>query len=174
MLGKPATDISGIACMPPVGMRRTCLLVNEENTNAQFATIDGDHLIVGKPIVLIRDEPDTNPKKTLGKAPDVGCPNGVGDFGEFDGLFRAFFLCDRLTWLLAQRREVPAVVFHAGPHPRRSLGPRCRWRGQAIAGRQDRRCSPNYLSGFRPVAAGAIGGPPTIVRVALGRCSFGC
>jgi hypothetical protein len=82
---KPATDISGIACMPPVGTRRTCLLVNDENKNAQFATIDGDRLIVGNPIVLIGDEPDTNPKKTLGKAPDVGCPKGAGDFGEFDG-----------------------------------------------------------------------------------------
>src|SRR5262245_30246809 len=36
---KPATDISGMACMPPVGTRRTCLLVNDENKNAQFATI---------------------------------------------------------------------------------------------------------------------------------------
>jgi hypothetical protein len=71
--------------MPPVGTRRTCLLVNDENKNAQLATIDGDRLVVGDPIVLIRDEPDTNPKKTLGKAPDVGCPKGVGDFGKFDG-----------------------------------------------------------------------------------------
>ncbi len=82
---KPAADISGIACMPPVGTKRTCLLVNDENKNAQFATIEEGRLIAGNPIVLIGDEPDTNPKKTLGMAPDVGCPKGPGDFGEFDG-----------------------------------------------------------------------------------------
>jgi hypothetical protein len=82
---KPATDISGIACLPPVGTRRACLLVNDENKNAQFATIEGDRLIVGEPIALIGDEADP---KTLGSKPkkkNVDCPNGPGDFAEFDG-----------------------------------------------------------------------------------------
>ena len=79
---KPATDLSGIACMPPVGARRTCLLINDENRNAQFATIEGNRLMVGNPIELIGDEPDP---KTLGSKPNVDCPNGPGDFEEFDG-----------------------------------------------------------------------------------------
>lgn len=39
--GKPAKDISGIACMPQKDGKRRCLVVNDENTGAQFITIEG-------------------------------------------------------------------------------------------------------------------------------------
>lgn len=79
--GKRATDISGIACMPPSDTGRICLLVNDENKNAQRATIEGDRLIVGTPIELIGDEPDP---KTLGRKPNIACPK-EGDFEDLDG-----------------------------------------------------------------------------------------
>src|SRR5262249_41828125 len=47
---------------------------------------EGNRLIVGDPIALIGDEPD--PDMTLGRKPKkkkTDCPNGRGDFAEFDG-----------------------------------------------------------------------------------------
>jgi hypothetical protein len=78
---KPATDISGMACMPLVGSQRTCLVINDENRNAQFATFLDDRLIVGSPIPLIGKKPDPN---TLGLAPDLNCRE-VDDFADLDG-----------------------------------------------------------------------------------------
>jgi hypothetical protein len=80
---KPAKDLSGIACLPPgEGNRRTCLVVNDENPTAQFAVIEEDRLIVGSEITLIGTAPDA---KTLGSKPTAPCPNGKGEFAEFDG-----------------------------------------------------------------------------------------
>lgn len=79
--GKVATDISGMACMPPDGARRACLLINDENTNAQFAMLEADRLIVGQPIELIGDEPDPS---TVGAKPDIKC-EVPGDFEDLDG-----------------------------------------------------------------------------------------
>ena len=36
--GAPAKDISGMACLPATAAPRTCLLINDENKSAQFAT----------------------------------------------------------------------------------------------------------------------------------------
>lgn len=79
--GRVATDISGMSCMPPNGPRQTCLLINDENRNAQFATLEADRLIVGQPIELIGDEPDPN---TVGARPDIEC-KVPGDFEDLDG-----------------------------------------------------------------------------------------
>jgi hypothetical protein len=47
---EPAADISGIACLAPAAGRRTCLLVNDENRSAQFATLERDVLTVGETV----------------------------------------------------------------------------------------------------------------------------
>lgn len=83
----PATDISGIACLAPDGGKRVCLVVNDNNKNAQFVTLNGQNAVVGLPVTLIGDAPD---KATLGKSPEVKCPKGAGDFGELDGEGVAF------------------------------------------------------------------------------------
>lgn len=78
---EPATDLSGIACMPPNGMRRICLVINDENQNAQFAAIEGDRLVVGQSIELIGDGPDP---KTFGAPPAIKCTT-EGKFKDLDG-----------------------------------------------------------------------------------------
>jgi hypothetical protein len=78
-----ATDLSGIACMAAKGASRTCLAVNDENRNAQFLTIDGNQMTVGKPVTLIGDAPD---KQTLGSPPKkLDCSAGTGKYGDLDG-----------------------------------------------------------------------------------------
>jgi Protein of unknown function (DUF3616) len=78
--GKSATDISGMACLPQ-GAPRTCLLVNDENRNAQFATIKEDRLIVGDIVPLIGGAPDS---RTFGSPPDETCEK-ADDFKDLDG-----------------------------------------------------------------------------------------
>jgi hypothetical protein len=78
--GTAATDISGMACLPE-GAPRKCLLVNDENKNAQFATIDDDRMIVGDIVPLIGREPD---QRTLGRPPDETCEK-TDDFKDLDG-----------------------------------------------------------------------------------------
>ena len=55
--GDAATDISGMACLPE-GAPRKCLLVNDENKNAQFAAIDDDRMVVGDVVPLIGSAAD--------------------------------------------------------------------------------------------------------------------
>ena len=78
--GTVATDISGMACLPE-GTPRTCLLVNDENKNAQFATIQDDRMVVGDPVPLIGSAPDS---RTLGRPPDETCEK-ADDFRDLDG-----------------------------------------------------------------------------------------
>ena len=75
-----ATDISGMACLPD-GAPRKCLLVNDENKNAQFATIEDDRLVVGDVVPLIGNAPDS---RTLGSPPDETCEK-TDDFKDLDG-----------------------------------------------------------------------------------------
>ena len=79
--GAAATDISGMACLPATATARTCLLINDENRNAQFATIQDDRMIVGRTVPLIGKAPDP---RTLGSPPDETCRE-VDDFEEMDG-----------------------------------------------------------------------------------------
>jgi hypothetical protein len=76
-----ATDISGMACLPATAAPRTCLLINDENRSAQFATIQNDRLVVGRPVPLIGKTPDS---RTLGSPPVETCRE-VDDFEEMDG-----------------------------------------------------------------------------------------
>ena len=86
--GRPATDISGIACMPAAGEAPlSCLLVNDENASAQFVTVSNRRLIAGDVIPLLGNRPDS---RTLGTEPQVSCAGGRGDFKEFDGEGVAF------------------------------------------------------------------------------------
>lgn len=78
--GTAATDISGMACLPK-GAPRKCLLVNDENKNAQFATIDNDRVVVGDIVPLIGSAPDP---RTLGRPPDETCEK-ADDFKDLDG-----------------------------------------------------------------------------------------
>jgi hypothetical protein len=75
-----ATDISGMACLPE-GTPRKCLLVNDENNDAQFATIQDDRMDVGDIVPLIGDEEDD---RTLGSPPKDIC-EGKPKFKNLDG-----------------------------------------------------------------------------------------
>lgn len=78
--GPAAIDISGMACLPE-GVPRKCLLVNDENKNAQFATIDKDRMVVGDIVPLIGSAADP---QTLGRPPDKTCDKS-DDFKDLDG-----------------------------------------------------------------------------------------
>lgn len=81
--GKPAKDLSGVACMPlAADGSRVCLFVNDESRQAQFAVLKGETIIPGKTIDLVGEEPGD---EVLGAPPEVNCPEGEGEFGEFDG-----------------------------------------------------------------------------------------
>lgn len=77
---KPAKDVSGLACLPPDDGERRCLLANDENIVAQFATLRGKRIKPDKTIALIGDKPLA---ATLGATPSVACAK-PGAFGEFD------------------------------------------------------------------------------------------
>ena len=78
--GDAATDISGMACLPE-GAPRKCLLINDENKSAQFATIDDDRMVVGDIVPLIGGAADP---RTLGRPPDEACEK-TDDFKDLDG-----------------------------------------------------------------------------------------
>lgn len=81
--GEPAKDLSGIACITlEPGKTYSCLAVNDENQTAQFARIEGERITAGMEIRLVGEDADAS---TLGAKPDVPCPKGEGEFGEFDG-----------------------------------------------------------------------------------------
>ena len=67
--GGAATDISGMACMPASNGQRTCLVINDENKNAQFVAIRDDRMTVGAPITLIGDAPDRRHRARRRKPP---------------------------------------------------------------------------------------------------------
>lgn len=78
--GAAATDISGMACLPE-GTPRKCLLINDENKNAQFATIQDDRMVVGDVVPLIGRAADLT---TLGRPPGETCEK-PDDFKDLDG-----------------------------------------------------------------------------------------
>lgn len=87
--GKPAVDISGIACAPAAadGTRR-CLLVNDEDRSAQTANLDAaGRLVVGPKIPLLGRSAPTG---TPGQAQPVTCRSGAAPFRDLDGEGVAF------------------------------------------------------------------------------------
>ena len=83
---KTAKDISGIACRPPAGGDCRCLLINDENKAAQFATLKQGAITPGPSLPLIKD---SAPAAASGRQPAIGCPK-QGDFEDFDGEGVAF------------------------------------------------------------------------------------
>src|SRR4051812_9785344 len=66
-----ARDVSGIACMPEIASRRVCLIINDQDRTAQFATIESGRLVAGAKVRLIGKEPSPS---TLGNEPqEVAC-----------------------------------------------------------------------------------------------------
>lgn len=78
-----AEDISGIACLPDVGAGpRRCMVVNDQNRNAQLVQIEGRTLVPGDTVELIGK---SSSGKTLGAEPDLECSKGTAGFNDLDG-----------------------------------------------------------------------------------------
>jgi hypothetical protein len=84
--GKAAHDVSGMACVPARDGKQRCLLINDENTAAQFATLNDGALTPGESVPLLGDGPSP---ATLGAPPAVACPE-QGKFRDLDGESVAF------------------------------------------------------------------------------------
>lgn len=81
---EPAYDVSGIACLPPDGSgARACLVVNDQDTFAQRATLTETGLQGGDLVPLIDKE---HRRAILGRKPDdLACSQGKGGFKDLDG-----------------------------------------------------------------------------------------
>ena len=79
--GGIAEDISGMACIPKAGSDTLCLLVNDENTSAQFVSLNGSVLQPGAVLPLIGR---TAPDHAVGTPPSISC-GGVKKFADLDG-----------------------------------------------------------------------------------------
>src|SRR5262245_41847363 len=81
--GDTATDISGIACMPPRGGKFVCMIVNDEDRAAQLVELDEATVTVKRRVPLIGRQPSAS---TLGTEPgDANCAEGKATFKELDG-----------------------------------------------------------------------------------------
>jgi hypothetical protein len=78
-----AVDVSGIACLPTASGSRTCVVINDEDRSARFATVADGNLIGGDKIILIGSQ---TAKTTFGKAPaGLQCSGGAASFKDLDG-----------------------------------------------------------------------------------------
>jgi hypothetical protein len=81
--GDIATDVSGIACMPPRRGRHVCMVINDEDRAAQLIELDQAAMAVTRRVPLIGKEPS---ESTLGTAPSAAnCSDGKAKFKELDG-----------------------------------------------------------------------------------------
>jgi len=81
--GDTATDISGIACMPPRGGTFLCMIFNDEDRAAQLIELDQATVTVKRRVPLIGRQPSAS---TLGTEPgDANCSDGTASFKELDG-----------------------------------------------------------------------------------------
>ena len=80
---EPAVDVSGIACLPLASGSRTCVVINDEDRSARFATIKDGSFAGGDRIPLIGKK---SSKTTVGKAPSrLDCSGGTASFKDLDG-----------------------------------------------------------------------------------------
>lgn len=79
--GKPARDVSGLACMPVANGAQRCLLINDEGAFAQFAGIAENRITPGATLPIIGTEASPD---TLGQPPQGICRT-AGRFAELDG-----------------------------------------------------------------------------------------
>lgn len=84
--GKAAKDVSGMACMPGDSAEKLCVLVNDENSGAQFVRLAGATLRPGKVNPLIGGKA---PADAFGQPPQPSCGKAK-KFAEFDGEGVAF------------------------------------------------------------------------------------
>lgn len=81
--GEAAEDISGIACIPGSTKVHRCLVVNDQNRNAQFADIENGQMSAGIAFDLVGTG---HSDETRGPKPDVTtCPGGRKRFKDIDG-----------------------------------------------------------------------------------------
>jgi Protein of unknown function (DUF3616) len=81
--GDVATDISGIACASLIEGKRTCLLINDEDRSAQFATLAASSLTATIRVPLIEKATE---KTAYGTAPSsADCSGGAAGFKDLDG-----------------------------------------------------------------------------------------
>jgi hypothetical protein len=150
--GKPAGDLSGIACQPPVAGEHACLVVNDESPFAQLATLRGRRLLAGRTVDLIAgrgarladgaplegvfgSEPAARPS-AAGRCPD----RGIGeDFDDLDG--------EGVAW--APAASGGGAFYVVGSH---ACG----------RGRGDRRRSTHLLARLRVDGAGQPAGQPEL------------
>lgn len=79
--GGVAQDISGMACIPTAGSETLCLLINDENTSAQFVSLNGSELQPGAVLPIIGR---AAPKNAVGTPPSITCAE-VKKFADLDG-----------------------------------------------------------------------------------------
>jgi hypothetical protein len=79
--GKPARDVSGLACMPVANGAQRCLLINDEGSFAQFARIAENRISPDATLAVIGSEAAAD---TLGQPPQGIC-KAPGRFAELDG-----------------------------------------------------------------------------------------
>lgn len=79
--GKPARDVSGLACMPAANGTQRCLLINDEDSFAQFARIAENRITPDATLPIIGTEASSD---TLGQPPQGICKM-PGRFAELDG-----------------------------------------------------------------------------------------
>ena len=150
--GKPAGDLSGIACQPPVAGEHACLVVNDESPFAQLATLRDRRLLAGRTVDLIagrgaRLADDAPPAGVFGSEPAArpsaagGCPDrGIDeDFDDLDG--------EGVAWAPAASGGGASYV--VGSH---ACG----------RGRGDRRRSTHLLARLRVDGAGQPAGQPEL------------
>jgi hypothetical protein len=83
-----ANDISGIACVPPTGAARICLVINDEDRFAQSVKLEGNRVIGGPKFQLIDKRPSDS---TIGNEPQgAACSEGTARFKDLDGEGVAF------------------------------------------------------------------------------------
>lgn len=79
--GRPARDVSGLACMPVGNGAQRCLLINDEGSFAQFARIAENRIAPDATLPIIGTDASSD---TLGQPPQGICKM-PGRFAELDG-----------------------------------------------------------------------------------------
>lgn len=81
--GDPATNVSGISCMPPSGDKRVCMVVNDEDRSASLIEIAGKTITRKAFVPLIGKQ---HSSETLGERPSgTACSGGTKKFKDLDG-----------------------------------------------------------------------------------------
>jgi Protein of unknown function (DUF3616) len=81
--GNVATNISGLACMPPVAAQSICLVIDDQGRFAQIAFVGNGRMAAGARLPLISRKPS---KDTVGQpSVETHCSVGKRKFRDLDG-----------------------------------------------------------------------------------------